>query len=134
MKITYEFITGEKVSVEVDEEWGRITTDLDRQEYNNDHAETRRHVTLDSRKEEGEWLSTTQEDPAQHVDLLAALAILERAKKDLTQKQLDIFLAITIGGHTITSVSEAMGVSRQTVHEQYKRAIKKIKLIAQKNQ
>ena len=42
MKIKYAF-ADETVEIEVSEEWGNILIDLDRQEYNNDHAETRRH-------------------------------------------------------------------------------------------
>ena len=47
MKITYEFVTGEISEVEVDESLGGMLLDLDRQQYNNDHKETRRHVSLD---------------------------------------------------------------------------------------
>lgn len=47
MKIKYEF-ANETVEIEVDEEWGNLLIDLDRQEYNNDHAETRRHCSLNA--------------------------------------------------------------------------------------
>ena len=47
MKITYEFVTGEVSEVEVDEHLGGMLLDLDRQQYNNDQKETRRHVSLD---------------------------------------------------------------------------------------
>lgn len=44
MKIKYKFAT-ETVEIEVADDWGNLVIDLDRQEYNNDHAETRRHVS-----------------------------------------------------------------------------------------
>ena len=47
MKITYEFVTGEVSEVEVDVRLGGMLLDLDRQQYNNDQKETRRHVSLD---------------------------------------------------------------------------------------
>lgn len=47
MKIKYEF-ANETVEIEVDEEWGNLLIDLNRQEYNNDHAETRRHCSLNA--------------------------------------------------------------------------------------
>ena len=47
MKIKYAF-ADETVEIEVSEEWGNILIDLDRQEYNNDHAETRRHCSLEA--------------------------------------------------------------------------------------
>ena len=47
MKIKYEF-ANETVEVEVSEEWGSIVVDLDRQEYNANHRETRRHCSLEA--------------------------------------------------------------------------------------
>ena len=47
MKIKYEFAT-ETVEIEVDETWGTVLVDLDRQEYNNDQSETRRHCSLEA--------------------------------------------------------------------------------------
>ena len=48
MKITYKFVTGEVAEFEVSEEIGAVIVDLDRQEYNNDHKETRRHYSLEA--------------------------------------------------------------------------------------
>ena len=46
MKIQYQF-ADKTVEIEVSDEWGNILIDLDRQEYNNDHKETRRHASLE---------------------------------------------------------------------------------------
>ena len=53
MKIQYKF-ANETVEIEVSDEWGEILIDLDRQEYNNDHKETRRHYHLEGCAYEGE--------------------------------------------------------------------------------
>ena len=42
MKIKYEF-ANEAVEIEVEEKWATIVLDLDREEYNGNHRETRRH-------------------------------------------------------------------------------------------
>ena len=47
MKIKYEFAT-ETVEIEVTDDWGAIVVDLDRQDYNTDHKETRRHCSLEA--------------------------------------------------------------------------------------
>ena len=47
MKIQYKFAS-ETIEIEVSDEWGEILIDLDRQEYNNDHKETRRHSSIGS--------------------------------------------------------------------------------------
>lgn len=46
MKIKYEFAT-ETTEIEVNEEWATILIDLDKQEFNNNRRETRRHNSLD---------------------------------------------------------------------------------------
>ena len=48
MKIRYEFVNGEVSEIEVDDSLGELLVDFDRQQYNNDHRETRRHVSLPS--------------------------------------------------------------------------------------
>ena len=49
MKVRYEFANGEISEIEVDDNLGELLVDFDRQEYNNDHKETRRHISLDAR-------------------------------------------------------------------------------------
>ena len=61
MKIQYKF-ANESVEIEVSDEWGEILIDLDRQEYNNDHKETRRHYHLEGCAYEGDDFAV--EDPA----------------------------------------------------------------------
>lgn len=46
MKINYEFVDGNKVEIEVSEEWGEIIIELDRKEYNNYQKERKRHFSL----------------------------------------------------------------------------------------
>ena len=47
MKYTYRFANGDVNEIEVTEDQAFALTDLDRLEYNNDHADTRRHISLD---------------------------------------------------------------------------------------
>ena len=53
MKIRYEFVTGEFSEIEVDDSLGELLVDFDRQQYNNDHKETRRHYSLEGKVYEG---------------------------------------------------------------------------------
>ncbi len=47
MKIKYEFAT-ETVEIEVSEKDANVIVELNRQEYNDNHRETRRHCSLDA--------------------------------------------------------------------------------------
>lgn len=46
MKIKYEFVTGEKVYIDVNEEFGEIMLELDNELKNNNHRETEKHKSL----------------------------------------------------------------------------------------
>ena len=66
MKIKYEFAT-ETIEVEVSEEMYALHMELDRVEYNNNHRETRRHVSLDTGLEHSDWLRSYDFDVYQQV-------------------------------------------------------------------
>lgn len=89
MKIKYEF-ANETVEIEVDEEWGNILVDLNRQEYNINHKETRRHYSLDACQFEGadfavedEALDTLFAEPTAAERLHTAIAKLKPEQQKL---------------------------------------------------
>lgn len=88
MKIWYEFTNGEVSEIEVDEALGGLLVEFDRQEYNNDHKETRRHVSLNGLDYEGA-LFASPDDPAaeegvSHVAIVRRLnRIYEKLRKNL---------------------------------------------------
>lgn len=53
MKVRYEFVNGEWSEFEVEDSLGELLVELDRQEYNSGHKETRRHTSLDGMDYEG---------------------------------------------------------------------------------
>ena len=52
MKYIYRFINGDVNEIEVTEDQAFALADLDRLEYNNDHANTRRHISLEMAMED----------------------------------------------------------------------------------
>ena len=128
MKITYEFVTGDKIEIEVSDEWGKVLVDMNRKEYNEEKKETRRHYKLDITKEGSGCLAdqdVSVEDMA--VDDLAASEICEWARRNLTRKQFDAFISVCINGMSETEYSSQTGTKRQSVHESIVGARKKLK-------
>lgn len=122
MKIKYQFAT-ETVEIEVADDWGNLVIDLDRQEYNNDHTETRRHVSYDALDFDGDALAT--EDPAltaytEQDDLRAAIA-------RLTPNQQYIIHAYYFEGRTFTDIAQTLGVGVSSVTRAAERAKKTLK-------
>ena len=114
MKITYEFVTGEVSEVEVDERLGGMLLDLDRQQYNNDQKETRRHVSLDSMDYEGE-LFASAEDTERAVEHREDVARLYSAMEILSPSQRELVKKVYFEKRKITDIAREEGVSKQSI-------------------
>ena len=121
---TYEFATGNK-EIEISEEWMKVLEELDREAYNNDHAETRRHTSY-CYGDDGEWM-TSKEDETALIDKIEAGKLLEAAKGCLSEKQLEVFVAITAKDHTFSSYAKESGMTKQFVRKLYIKAVRNLK-------
>ena len=125
MKISYEFVTGEVSEVEVDEHLGGMLLDLDRQQYNNDQKETRRHFSLDGMDYEGEQFASAEDTEREAVRredmarLYSAMEVLSPSQRELVEK-------VYFEERKITDIAREEGVSKQSVHERVQRALKKL--------
>ena len=126
MKIRYEFIDGEVSEIEVDTELGELLLDLDRQEYNNDHKETRRHTSLSGMDYEGGIFASsanTEREAEKNIDIES----LERAKATLSPQQRDLLQKVFIEGRSIAAIARDEGVSRAAIFDRLNRIYKKIR-------
>lgn len=122
MKIKYGF-ANETVEIEVDEEWSNILVDLDRQEYNNNHKETRRHYSMDALTFEGEEYGEV--DRAMH-DLIEYQDLREAVSK-LTGQQQYIIINHYYLGWSYTEIAKELGISIPCVTKCAERARKQIR-------
>ena len=116
MKITYEFVTGEISEVEVDERLGGMLLGLDRQQYNNDHKETRRHASLDSMGYEGELFASAEDTEGEAVRR-EDMARLYSAMEALSPSQRELVKKVYFEERKMTDIAREEGVSKQSVHE-----------------
>ena len=121
MKIKYQFAT-ETVEIEVSDDWGNLVIDLDRQEYNNDHKETRRHYSLDALVYEGEDYGI--EDEA--IYALAEYEDLRKAIAQLSDNQKNLIQAHFFDGLSYSEIAQRMGTTPQAVWQAIERAKKQI--------
>ena len=126
MKIKYEFAT-ETIAVDVDEEWANILIDLDRSEYNNNHTETRRHVSYDAVDYEGEEHGAP--DPA-------LTALLEMTDDDrrlwnaidkLKPEQQRLIKALFFEEKTLAECAAELGSTQQAVGQRRDTILRKLK-------
>ena len=108
MKITYEFVTGEVSEAEVDERLGGMLLDLDRQQYNNDQKETRRHVSLDGMDYEGELFASAEDTEGEAVRR-EDMARLFFAMETLSPSQRELVEKVYFEGRKITDIAAEEG-------------------------
>lgn len=123
MKIKYKF-ANETIEIDVAEKWGDIVVELNRLEYNVDHAETRRHTSLSS---------FTYEDRryfADGTDLLADILSTEtvsRAMSHLTERQQYLIRKSCLEGWSYTDLAALEGVDESTIRHAVNRAKRRLK-------
>ena len=124
MKIKYEFVNGTK-EIEVDESTGNIIKDLNRQEYNNQKRETRRHCTIEKSLEFG----TMPDDTDLERDFICReeMKTLYAALNTLTADQKDLVNRVFFNGQSITSIAAEFGVTYQAIQQRLKTILKKLK-------
>lgn len=125
MKVRYEFVNGEVSEIEVDDSLGELLVDFDRQEYNNDHKETRRHVSLDGMEYEGE-LFISEADTEGEVERREELAQLFRAMEALSPAQRELVLKVYFEGRSYASIAREAGVGESAIRDRMKRIYKRL--------
>ncbi|MCB6415000.1 sigma-70 family RNA polymerase sigma factor [Faecalimonas umbilicata] len=126
MKVRYEFVTGEFTEIEVDDSLGELLVDFDRREYNNDHKETRRHVSLDGMEYEGELFASVA-DTADEVERREKLARLCRAMEALSPPQRELVLKVYFENMRVTDIARAEGVSEAAIRNRLKKIYARMK-------
>ena len=123
----YHFSNGETISIDVPDDWGEILIDLDRQEYNNDHKETRRHYSLEGKVYEG--MDYAVEDPGLEA-LFAGPTDEERLRaaiQKLAPDQQAMTRAIYFEGVSVNDYAARMGVTQSAISHRLQMVKKKLK-------
>lgn len=126
MKVRYEFANGEFSEIEVDESLGELLVDFDRQEYNNDHKETRRHTSLDSMDYEG-GLFAAAADTADEAARRDEAARLMQAIEALSPSQRELVRRVYFENEKIVDIAREESVSHVAILDRLKRIYKKLK-------
>ena len=127
MKIKYEFAT-DTVEVEVSEKDANIIVDLDRQEYNINHKETRRHCSLDAFNLD-DTLFPSDDDVETEVATKDEYRRLYAAIAQLSPRQQYLIQQVFIEGRKYTDIAREEGVDRTAISHATDRAIKNLKKI-----
>ncbi len=125
MKIEYKFVTG-TVEVEVPDGWGTVLVDLNRQEYNNDHKETRRHCSLEAYNLD-DGLLPSDEDVVRDIIEVEKDGRLHEAISRLDADQRELVEALYFEGVKAADFAKRKGVSPSAITQRKATALKKLK-------
>lgn len=126
MKIKYEF-TNETVEIEVDEEWGNVLVDLNRQEYNINHKETRWHYSLDACQFEGADFAVEDEALDALFAELTAAERLHTAIAKLKPEQQKLIRAIYFEGVSVNDYARMEGCTQSAISHRLQTIRNKLK-------
>lgn len=126
MKIKYTFANGETTEVEVSEEWGNLVVNLDRQEYNTNHKETRRHCSLEAFNLDDNFLPS-KDDVEMDFICREENAKLYDAISQLNPRQQKLIKAIYFENRKVTDLANEEGVHWTAITHAVERALKKLK-------
>ena len=126
MKIKYEF-ANETIEIEVEEEWADIVIDLDRQEYNVNHKETRRHCSLEAYNLD-DALLPSDEDVERDVIADEDKKQLYKAIAALTPDQQELVRRVYFNNERLVDIAREQGVSRAALTNRMNRIIAALKI------
>lgn len=128
MKIEYRFVTGEKTAIEINGDFEEIILELDKEEYNCNRKETRKHKSLSLSDKSIENMSISSDicdDVFKNIDkekLHNAIPLLKPDEQELINK---IYLNKT--KLSISDYAKLANVSQNAIKQRLKRIRKKLK-------
>lgn len=125
MKYTYHFANGESCEIEISVEEYRELVEADRKEYNNDHANTRRHISLDMVQEtQGMQFIDPSSMPQTELE-----KYIHNAIELLPEYQQRVLCAVYFDGFSINEFAEKEGVCGSAISHRLGRAKKNLRKI-----
>lgn len=126
VKVRYEFITGEISEIEVNGDFGELLVDFERQEYNNNHRETRRHVSLDGMDYEGEIFASVA-DTAGEMESREDISRLYNAMGSLSPAQRELIVKVYFKKIRIVDIARAEGVTEAAIRNRLQKIYARLK-------
>ena len=127
MKIKYQFCDRKNVEIEVSEDFAIKFAEMDYYDGLVERKETRRHQSLDKFLEHGWDIADKRMDIEIKVAHNELSGTLSKAMKQLTEKQRTVVVLHAIHNLSFCKIGGELGLHKNTVHEHYLSAIKKMK-------
>lgn len=129
MNITYEFVTGEKIEIEVNEDIANIAIEIERKIYNNNQKESRRHNSIESMECAGFQFEDINDDIEVKAEEAETTDEVKNAIKTLIPNQQDLIEKIFYKDMKIVDIAAYEGVTEAAIRNRLNKIYKKLKKI-----
>lgn len=132
MRISYEFITGERLEIEVDDNIGEVIIEMEKMQSRRNRAETRRHNSLEFMQENRDGYCPMQfadnrADVEQIIIHSDEKERLHRAIQKLNSKDSIIVKKYYFEDMTMVEIGKELGITAMAVSKRLKKIPDKIK-------
>lgn len=125
MKVTYESLTAGKYTIEVPDEWKEVYVELDREEYNVNHKETRRHVSLEALNVDGN-LIPSDANVELEIDIAEGQRRLQAAISELEPQQQKLLYRVFFQGEKEIDIATEEGVTKASITRRLSKIYKRL--------
>lgn len=129
MNIKYEFLTGEVIEVEVADNIGEVLIEIEKDDYNSDRRETRRHNSIEGKQEKKLQFQAAGADIVTIIEEKEVSDNLHNALNKLLPQQKDLVQKVYFEGMSIAEIALNEGVGESAIRDRFKRIYKKLKNI-----
>ena len=127
VKITYRFADGHMEELEVEPKVAETIKELDRNEYNNNQKESRRHISLSSMDYEDERFAARNSDVLEKALRRIDAEALRSALPMLTPAQQDLVRRVFFMGERPSEIAETEGVDKSAITHRLERIYRQLK-------
>lgn len=127
MKIQYSYCDGQTISIEVEDSLGEIIIRLERDEYNANRRETRRHESYSDDNDKRDTLIDPSADVETDVIRAAENSRLYQAVQALQPRQQELVRQIYFENRKIADVARKEGVTEGAARDRLRKIHKRLK-------
>lgn len=129
MNIVYEFVTGEKMEIEVSEEIGSLSVEIDRKIYNSNRRETGRHNSFIDMEERGFQFKDNKADCdiEGYIEKIEMKENVRQALLTLPSHHQELIRKVFFENMKIVQIAADERVTEAAIRKRLKRIYKKLK-------
>ncbi|MGL5150162.1 MAG: RNA polymerase sigma factor [Clostridium sp.] len=127
MKISYEFVTGEIVEIEVENTLGEIIVVIEKETQNTNRRETNKHQQISTLEEIGEEILDIKVDILEEITKKEENKKLNKAIETLSENQKNLLYQIFIEEKKVTHIAKEEKVSEAAIRCRLEKSYKKLR-------